>query len=73
MQIGRTDRIGLIDDQAPSDVEAGGGQPEREREHEREQREQRERGRHHLADGWLILLLRTPTPILAQAEAALDR
>ena len=32
-----------------------------------------ERGRHHLADGWPILLFRTPTPILAQPEAALDR
>ena len=69
-QRGRPDRIGLLDDQAPPDVEAGGGQPEREREHEREQCE---RGRHHLADGWPILLLRTPPPILAQAEAALDR
>ena len=51
---------------SPSDVEAGGGQAERERE-------QGERGRHHLADGWPILLLRPPTAILAQADTALDR
>ena len=30
------------------------------------------RGRHHLADGWPILLLRTSTPILPHPEAALE-
>ena len=66
----RTDRVGLIDDQAPSDIEPGGRQPEREPEHEREQGE---RVRHHLADGWPILLLLTPTPILPHPEADLER
>jgi hypothetical protein len=69
-QESRTDRLGLIDDQAPSNVKAASGQPERESEHEREQGD---RGRHHLADGWPILRLRTPTPILPHPAAALDR
>ena len=66
----RTDHVSLIDDQAPSDIEPGGRQPEREPEHEREQGE---RVRHHLADGWPILLLLTPTPILPHPEADLER
>jgi hypothetical protein len=34
---------------------------------------QDERVRHHLADGWPILLLLTPTPILPHPEADLER
>src|SRR6476620_5852279 len=62
-QVGGADRVGLLDDQPPPDVEARGGQPEREREEEGEQRERR---RHHLADGGPILLLRSPSPIHPQ-------
>jgi hypothetical protein len=65
-QESRTNRVGLIVDQAPSNVKAGCGQPEHERE-------QSERGRHYLADGWPILLLLTPPPILLHPEADLER
>jgi hypothetical protein len=65
-QESRTSRVGLIDDQAPSNVEAGCSQPERERE-------QGEHGRHHLADEWRIPLLLTTTPILLHPEADLER
>jgi len=69
-QIGRTDRVGLINEQPPSDIKARRGQPQCEREHEREQCE---RGRHHPTDWRLILQHRTSTPKLAEPESALDR
>jgi hypothetical protein len=51
-------------------AEPGIGQPtcERKLEHGR-----CERGCHHLADTWPILLLLTPTPILLDPEADLER
>ena len=61
----RTDRVGLIDAQARSDIEPGCRQPEREHK-------QGERVGHHLADVWLILLLLTPTPILPHPQADLE-
>ena len=66
----RADRVGLIDDQAPSDVEPGGRQAEGETQQEREQGEC---SRHHLADRGPVLLLRTPSPIRPHPEAALER
>jgi hypothetical protein len=62
----RTDRVGLVDELVPSNVEAGCGQPARERE-------QGGRVRHHLADAWPILLLLTLTPIVLHPEADLER
>jgi hypothetical protein len=59
----RTDRVGLSDELAQSDVRVGGGPPERECE----------RGRHHLARGSPNLLLLMPTPILLHPEAGLER
>ena len=68
-QVGRPDRVGLVEHQLFPGIEARRRHPERERQHERQQPQ---RGSNHRTDRRILLAIRSAVPVTSQPVAALD-